>query len=75
MNQLNEEVSCKLELIRRALNETGANGVLLRGTDWFAWATAGAETVLLTDVTGAEVLVTAQDAWVLTDEIEVVVTR
>jgi Xaa-Pro aminopeptidase len=72
MNQLNEEVSCKLELIRRALNETGANGVLLRGTDWFAWATAGADnTVLLTDVTGvAEVLVTAQDAWVLTDEIE-----
>ena len=72
MNQLNEEVSCKLELIRRALNETGAHSVLLRGTDWFAWATAGAEnTVLLTAETGvAEVLVTAQDAWVLTDEIE-----
>lgn len=72
MNQLNEEVSSKLELIRSALTETGAKGVLLRGTDWFAWATAGAShTVLLTAETGvAEVLVTAQDAWVLTDEIE-----
>ncbi len=72
MNQLNEEVSYKLELIRSALNETGARGVLLRGTDWFAWATGGASnTVLLAAETGvAEVLVTAQDAWVLTDEIE-----
>jgi len=51
MNQLNEFP--KLELIRRALNETGAHGLLLRGTDWFAWAAAGAEnTVLLTAETG-----------------------
>lgn len=72
MNELNEEVSSKLELIRSALTETGARGVLLSGTDWFAWATAGASnTVLLTAETGvAQVLVTAQDAWVLTDEIE-----
>ncbi len=68
---MNEEVSCKLELIRNALSD-GAKGVLLSGTDWFAWATAGADnTVLLTAETGvAQVLVTAQDAWVLTDEIE-----
>ncbi len=67
-----KEVSFKLELIRNALSETGAEGVLLRGTDWFAWATAGgSNTVLLAAETGvAEVLVTAQDAWVLTDEIE-----
>src|SRR4028118_1663570 len=72
MKQLNEEVSRKLELIRQALSETEAQGVRLRGTDWFAWATAGASnTVLLTAETGvAEVLVTAGDAWVLTDEIE-----
>ena len=72
MNQLNEEVSRKLELIREALTETGATGVRLKGTDWFAWATAGASnTVLLTAETGvAEVLVTVRDAWVLTDEIE-----
>lgn len=66
------EVSSKLELIRNALSETGAKGVLLRGTDWFAWATAGgSNTVLLTAETGvAEVLVTTEDAWILTDEIE-----
>ncbi len=72
MKALNEEVSRKLELIRKALTETGATGVRLKGTDWFAWATAGASnTVLLTAETGvAEVLVTVRDAWVLTDEIE-----
>ena len=69
---MNEEVSTKLELIRQTLSETEAQGVRLRGTDWFAWVTAGASnTVLLTAETGvAEVLVTAQDAWILTDEIE-----
>ena len=72
MKELNEEVSRKLELIRETLTETGATGVRLKGTDWFAWATAGASnTVLLTAETGvAEVLVTVRDAWVLTDEIE-----
>jgi Xaa-Pro aminopeptidase len=72
MKELSEEVSRKLELIREALTETGATGVRLKGTDWFAWATAGASnTVLLTAETGvAEVLVTVRDAWVLTDEIE-----
>jgi len=72
MKELNEEVSRKLELIREALTETGATGVRLKGTDWFAWATAGASnTVLLAAETGvAEVLVTVRDAWVLTDEIE-----
>lgn len=72
MNQFSQEVSTKLELIRKTLEETQAQGLRLRGTDWFAWATAGASnTVLLTAETGvAEVLVTAGDAWVLTDEIE-----
>ncbi|MBE8986296.1 M24 family metallopeptidase [Nostoc sp. LEGE 12450] len=69
---MNEEVSKKLELIRQTLRESEVQGVRLRGTDWFAWATAGASnTVLLTAETGvAEVLVTTEDAWVLTDEIE-----
>jgi len=72
MNAVNEEVSSKLELIRNSVSKIGAMGVRLKGTDWFAWATAGASnTVLLTAETGvAEVLVTAEDAWVLTDEIE-----
>ncbi|WP_013334252.1 M24 family metallopeptidase [Gloeothece verrucosa] len=72
MNQYHEEVSAKLELIRQTLAKTEARGVRLRGSDWFAWVTGGASnTVLLTAETGvAEVLITAQDAWVLTDEIE-----
>jgi len=72
INSLNPEVDSKLEFIRKALTETGAIALRLRGTDWFAWATAGAShTVLLTAETGvAEVLVTADTAWVLTDEIE-----
>lgn len=71
MNRL-EEVSEKLVFMRQVLQETGAAGICLRGTDWFAWATAGgSNTVLLTADTGvAEVLVSATDAWILTDEIE-----
>ncbi|BBD57542.1 peptidase M24 [Nostoc sp. HK-01] len=69
---MNEEVSRKLELIRQTLTVTEVEGLRIRGTDWFAWATGGAShTVLLTAETGvAEVLVTGQDAWILTDEIE-----
>lgn len=67
-----EEIAHKLSVIRQALQETESAGVRFRGTDWFAWATAGgSNTVLLAAETGvAEVLVTATDAWILTDEIE-----
>ncbi|MDX2230920.1 MAG: M24 family metallopeptidase [Leptolyngbyaceae cyanobacterium bins.349] len=67
-----QEITTKLQLMRQALAETGSAGVRLRGTDWFAWATAGgANTVLLAAETGvAEVLVTTEAAWILTDEIE-----
>jgi Xaa-Pro aminopeptidase len=67
-----EEVLIKLEIIRNILQETHSSGVRLRGTDWFAWITAGgSNTVLMAAETGvAEVLVTADDTWVLTDEIE-----
>lgn len=69
---MNPEVDQKLNLIRNALTETEAQGLRLKGTDWFAWATAGAShTVLLTAETGvAEVLVTQENAWILTNEIE-----
>ena len=69
---MNEEVAYKLNLLRKALHKMGAIGIRLKGTDWFAWVTAGASnTVLLTSETGiAEVFVTANDAWILTDEIE-----
>jgi Xaa-Pro aminopeptidase len=72
MHTINQEVACKLQLIRNALNETSASAVRLRGTDWFAWATGGgSNSVVLAAETGvAEVLVTAQEAWILTNEIE-----
>jgi Xaa-Pro aminopeptidase len=70
--QTSAEVTHKLELMRNVLDETGATGIRLRGTDWFSWATAGiTHTVLLAAETGvAEVLVTHSGAWILTNEIE-----
>jgi Xaa-Pro aminopeptidase len=66
------EVADKLALLRGALAETGATAVRLRGTDWFAWATAGgdASVLLAADCGVAEVLVTRDDAVVLTDAVE-----
>src|SRR4051794_17091336 len=66
------ELTTKLATIRAALAEAGAVAARLRGVDWFAWATCGgSNVVILTTETGvAEVLVTTDGAWVLTDEIE-----
>ncbi len=71
INSFNKEVDLKLEFIRKTLTETGAIALRLRGNDWFSWATAGgSNTVLLTAETGvAELLITAENAVVLTDEI------
>lgn len=70
--EIGPEIADKLAQLRVVLQETGAAGIRLRGTDWFSWATAGAtHTVLLAAETGvAEVLVTAQGAWIVTSEIE-----
>ena len=66
------EVADKLALLRAALAETGAGAIRLRGTDWFAWATAGGDSsvLLAADCGVAEVLVTREDAVVLTDAVE-----
>lgn len=66
------ELAEKLTLLRAALTAAGLAAIRLRGTDWFAWATCGGSSaVLLTSEVGvAEVLVTADEAWVLTDVIE-----
>jgi Xaa-Pro aminopeptidase len=66
------EVAAKLALLRAALAETGAGAIRLRGVDWFAWATAGGDAAVLlaADCGVAEVLVTRDDAVVLTDAIE-----
>jgi Xaa-Pro aminopeptidase len=62
----------KLALLRATIAQAGARAVRLRGSDWFAWATAGgSNVVLLSAETGvAEVLVTLDDAVILTDDIE-----
>jgi Xaa-Pro aminopeptidase len=66
------EVQQKLDVLRATMLDAGARAVRLRGSDWFAWVTAGgSNVVLLTAETGvAEVLVTADEACILTDEIE-----
>ncbi|WAS95111.1 M24 family metallopeptidase [Nannocystis punicea] len=66
------EIADKLALVRRCLRASRLAAVRLRGSDWFAWATAGGSSVVLaTSERGvAEVLITADEAWVLTDAIE-----
>jgi Xaa-Pro aminopeptidase len=63
------EVADKVALLRAALAETGAGAIRLRGVDWFAWATAGgdASVLLAADCGVAEVLVTRDEAVILTD--------
>ncbi len=72
MQERSTEIERKLTIMRDCLRQSGAAMLRLRGTDWFAWATAGgSNTVLLAAETGvAEVAVTASHAYVLTDEIE-----
>ncbi len=66
------EVAAKLAQARRWLAEAGAGALRLRGVDWFAWATAGGSSAVLhgAEAGVAEVLVTAGDACILTDEID-----
>lgn len=66
------EVHAKLAQMRGWLSTCDAGAIRLRGIDWFAWATAGGSSaVLLTAEIGvAEILVTAQLAYLLTDDIE-----
>jgi hypothetical protein len=62
----------KLATIRAALAEHGLAALRLRGIDWFAWATCGgSNAVAMAAETGvAELVVTADGAYVLTDAIE-----
>jgi Xaa-Pro aminopeptidase len=66
------EAAAKLALLREALAQHGAGAIRLRGEDWFAWATAGGAR-LATGGSGngmAGLLVTPDEACVLTDEVE-----
>lgn len=66
------EVAAKLALLRDCLERTGAAAICLRGIDWFAWVTAGGSSAVLhtSELGVAEVLVTREEAVILTDEIE-----
>ncbi|MFC5512085.1 M24 family metallopeptidase [Massilia jejuensis] len=66
------EVAAKLALLRDCLEQAGAAAIRLRGVDWFAWATAGGSNAVLhtAELGVAEVLVTRDEAVILTDEIE-----
>ncbi len=66
------EVADKLALLREHLAAAGAGAIRLRGVDWFAWVTAGGSSAVLhtTDGGVAEVLVTRDEACILTDAIE-----
>jgi Xaa-Pro aminopeptidase len=66
------EAAAKLQLLREALLQSGAGAIRLRGVDWFAWATAGgdASMLLAADCGVAQLLVTQDEACVLTDEVE-----
>lgn len=67
------EVQAKLAVLRECLGKTGAAAIRLRGIDWFAWVTAGGSSAVLqcAETGVAEVLVTQDEAVILTDEIEV----
>ena len=66
------EVAHKLAQMRGWLEDQHAGAVRLRGVDWFAWATAGASNshCHAAESGCAEVLVTRDAAYVLTDEAE-----
>ena len=66
------EVADKLAALRAQLAASSAGAIRLCGVDWFAWITAGGSSALLhtTDAGVAEVLVTPEEACILTDEIE-----
>lgn len=66
------EVAAKLALLRECLDKAGAAAICLRGIDWFAWITAGGSSAVLhtAELGVAEVLVTRDEAVILTDEIE-----
>src|SRR6266496_3828941 len=72
MPTIPDELATKLQIVRSSLAASGATAARFRGVDWFAWATCGGSSmVILTTETGVgEVLVTADSALVLTDQIE-----
>lgn len=67
-----DEVAVKLDRVRGWLGKSGASGVLLSSQAGFAWITAGGRShISIGESTGvASVLVTPENAWVITTNIE-----
>lgn len=67
-----EEIQTKLTVLREKMREHGLHAVRFRSVDWFSWATGGGSSVvILTNEMGiAEVLVSRDRAFVLTNRIE-----
>ena len=72
MNSRVLEVQHKLARTREVMLEHGLKALRFHGVGWFAWFTAGGSNVVeITSDTGiAQVLVTLEDAFILTDVIE-----
>jgi Xaa-Pro aminopeptidase len=66
------EVSYKLQRVREVLDRDGVKAAQFKGVDWFSWITGGGSSVVIltAEVGIAEVLVTLDKAFVLTNEIE-----
>lgn len=66
------EITRKIRAIRERMKPARADAVRLKGVDWFAWITGGADSALLVGAeTGvAEVLVTMERALILTNSID-----
>ncbi|MGA9523771.1 MAG: M24 family metallopeptidase [Myxococcaceae bacterium] len=66
------EFAWKLNLLRTQLTDHALGAIRLRGVDWFSWGTCGGSNVVLltTNVGVAEVLVTRDGIWCVTDVIE-----
>ncbi|MGJ7914743.1 M24 family metallopeptidase [Massilia sp. LXY-6] len=66
------EAAAKLALLREALAQAGAGAIRLRGEDWFSWATAGGMSLApgSCETGPGGLLVTSEEACVLTDETE-----
>ena len=72
MNSRVLEVQHKLARTREVMLEHGLKALRFHGVGWFAWCTAGGSSIIeITSDTGiAQVLVTLEDAFILTDVIE-----
>ncbi|WP_413569586.1 M24 family metallopeptidase [Bdellovibrio sp. HCB117] len=62
----------KIDIVRELMKAHDLEAVLLKGVDWFSWVTGGGNSVVIytSEVGVAEVLITQEKAWVLTDAIE-----